>query len=164
MWQCLEILQTLQCICTLTTRALYIQYCIQCMHGTLRPVSRRENALRRMHSHRERLALHVAASFHVYTAHCHVYTAHCAHATESMVNSRAKCLAINQVLRTKSYNSCLIFVSYKNFYYYVVPFSFLLFLTYTSIWAHKYLCFRVKFSARTRTKLSSLLHISKTAD
>ena len=97
--------------------------------------------------------LHVAASFHVYTAHC-------AHATESMVNSRAKCLAINQVLRTKSYNSCLIFVSYKIFYYYVVPFSFLLFLTYTSIWTHKYLCFHIKLGAKIRAKLSSISLLS----
>ena len=47
----------------------------------------------------------------------------------SMVNSRAKCLATSHVLRDKSYNSCLIVVSYKILYYYVVLFSFLLFLT-----------------------------------
>ena len=35
-------------------------------------------------------------------------------------------------------------------------FLFLLFLTYTSIWAHKYLCFRAKIVARTKAKLSSL--------
>jgi len=84
-----------------------------------------------------------------------------------MVNSRAKCLAISQVLRAQSYNSCLVFVSYKVFYYYVVSFSFLLFLTYTSIWVHKYLYFRTKLGARIRAKLYSLLfsllHISKTA-
>ena len=56
-------------------------------------------------------------------------------------NIRAKCLAISQVLRAKSYNSCFIFIFYKKIYYYVVHFSFLLFLTYTSIWVHKYLCF-----------------------
>ena len=45
-----------------------------------------------------------------------------------------ECLAISQVLRSKLYNSCLIFVSYKKFYYYAVPvlvFSFLLFLIYS---------------------------------
>ena len=34
---------------------------------------------------------------------------------ESMVNSKAKCLVIKQVIRAKSYNSCLIFIS-KNFF------------------------------------------------
>ena len=63
-----------------------------------------------------------------------------------MVNSRAKCLAISQVLRAKSYNSCLVFIFYKKFQ------------------AHKYVCFRAKLGAKTRAKLSSLLHISKTAD
>ena len=78
---------------------------------------------------------------------------------KSMVNSRAKCLTISQVLRAKLYNSCLIFVSYKVFYCYVVPcltFSFLLFLIYIFIWTHKCLCFRAKLGARTRANLSSL--------
>ena len=55
---------------------------------------------------------------------------------ESMVNSKAKCLVINQVIRAKSYNSCLIFVSKNFFYYYVMlcfTFTFILFLTYIFI-------------------------------
>ena len=78
---------------------------------------------------------------------------------ESMANNRAKCLAISQMIRAKSYNSCLIFVSKRVFYYYVVPcliFFFLLFLTYTFVWAQKCPCFRAKLGARTRAKLSSL--------
>jgi len=78
---------------------------------------------------------------------------------ESMANNRAKCLAISQMIRAKSYNSCLIFVSKRDFYYYVAPcliFFFLLFLTYTFVWAQKCPCFRAKLGARTRAKLSSL--------
>jgi len=65
------------------------------------------------------------------------------------------------MIRVKSYNRCLIFVS-KFFLLYVMScliFSFLLFLTCIFIWAHKYLCFRAKLVARTRVKLSSLFSI-----
>ena len=83
-------------------------------------------------------------------------------AYKSMVNSRVKCLAITQVIRAKSYNSCLIFV-FKNFFnYYVMAcltFSFILFLTCIFIWVYKCLCFRAKLGSRTRAKLSSLFSL-----
>jgi hypothetical protein len=79
---------------------------------------------------------------------------------KSMVNNRAKCLAISQVIRVKLYNCCLIFSYKKFFYYYVVPcltFSFLFLLTYTFVLAHRCLCFRVQLVACMRAKLSPLL-------
>jgi hypothetical protein len=63
--------------------------------------------------------------------------------SKGKVNNRAKCLAISQVTKAESYNSCLLFI--YNFFYYVVlylTFSFLLILVYTIIWAHIYICFR----------------------
>jgi len=36
-----------------------------------------------------------------------------------MVNNRAKCLVISQIVKAKLYNSCLIFI-YKFYYYYYV--------------------------------------------
>jgi len=85
-----------------------------------------------------------------------------------MVNSRAKCLDVNQVLKVKSYNNYLIFVSYKVFLLLCDTMSYFLFLTLPRtlyIWAHRCLWFHTKLSARTRVNLSSLspplLHISK---
>ena len=41
----------------------------------------------------------------------------------------------------------------------MIFFFFLLFLTYISIWIHKYLCFRVKFGARIRAKFFSFSYL-----
>lgn len=52
------------------------------------------------------------------------------------VNNRARCLTINQIIRTKLYNNYFTFVYKKVIYYYVVPwvtFPFLLLLTHYSL-------------------------------
>ena len=85
------------------------------------------------------------------------------------LTNRAKCLAINQVIRAKSYNSCLIFISKKPFYYYVVPCltfssSHTLLFGPTNAYASVPSLVLEQKPSSLLSLLSSLLHISKNAD
>jgi hypothetical protein len=117
-----------------------------------------------LHSAVEKMKRYAARQWWLLAFNCWDYyidyiNCHLAFASKSMVNNRAKCLAISQVTRAKLYNSCLLFSFTKVFYYYVVlylTFSFLFLLTYTFVWTHICLWFRVQLVACMRTKLSSL--------
>ena len=63
---------------------------------------------------------------------------------------------ISQVIRVKSYNSSLMFLSNFLLLLCGTIFYFFIFFTNTFIWTHKCLYFRAKLGARQEPKLSSL--------